>query len=55
MKTDRCVEYVKIDEEGNKMEVLLNASNENVRVKGERRNRFCHGNLMVTYLERTEP
>ena len=31
----RCVEYVKIDEEGNKIEVLLNASNENVRVKGE--------------------
>lgn len=29
------VEYVKIDEEGNKIEVLLNASNENVRVKGE--------------------
>ena len=31
----RCVEYVKIDEEGNKIEVLLNASNENVKVKGE--------------------
>ena len=31
----RCVEYVKIDEEGNKIEILLNASNENVRVKGE--------------------
>ena len=29
------MEYVKIDEEGNKIEVLLNASNENVRVKGE--------------------
>ena len=35
MKTDDVWKYVKIDEEGNKIEVLLNASNENVRVKGE--------------------
>ena len=33
-ENDRCVEYIKIDEEGNKMEVLLNASDEDVKVKG---------------------
>ena len=29
----RCVEYIKIDEEGNKMEVLLNASEKEIKVK----------------------
>ena len=33
-ENNRCVEYIKLDEEGNKMEVLLNASNEKVKVKG---------------------
>ena len=33
-KNDRCVEYIKLDEEGNKIEVLLNASEEEIKVKG---------------------
>ena len=33
-KNDRCVEYIKLDEEGNQIEVLLNASEEKVKVKG---------------------
>ena len=28
------VEYIKLDEEGNKIEVLLNASEEEIKVKG---------------------
>ena len=32
---DRCVEYIKLDEEGNKIEVLLNASDEEIKVKGD--------------------
>jgi putative uncharacterized protein (fragment) len=34
-ENERCVEYIKIDEDGNKMEVLINASNETVKVRGE--------------------
>ena len=33
-ENDRCVEYIKLDEEGNQIEVLLNASEEKVKVKG---------------------
>ena len=33
-ENDRCVEYIKLDEDGNKIEVLLNASEEEVKVKG---------------------
>ena len=33
-KNDRCVEYIKLDEEGNKIEILLNASEEEIKVKG---------------------
>ena len=33
-ENDRCVEYIKLDEEGNKIEVLLNASDEEIKVKG---------------------
>ena len=29
----RCVEYIKIDEEGNKMEVLLNVSEKEIKAK----------------------
>ena len=32
-ENDRCVEYIKIDEEGNKMEVLLNTSEKEIKVK----------------------
>lgn len=32
-ENDRCVEYIKIDEEGNKMEVLLNVSEKEIKVK----------------------
>ena len=35
-ENDRCVEYIKLDEEGNKIEVLLNASDEEIKVKGDR-------------------
>ena len=31
----RQVEYIKLDEEGNKIEVLLNASDEKIKVKGD--------------------
>lgn len=31
--TDAYVEYIKIDEEGNKMEVLLNTSEKEIKVK----------------------
>mgnify|MGYP003273550103 FL=1 len=34
-ENDRCVEYIKLDEEGNKIEVLLNASDEKIKVKGD--------------------
>ena len=34
-ENDRCVEYIKLDEEGNKIEVLLNASDEEIKVKGD--------------------
>ena len=34
VQNDRCVEYIKLDEEGNKIEVLLNASEEEIKVKG---------------------
>lgn len=34
-ENDRCVEYIKLDEEGNKIEVLLNASDEGIKVKGD--------------------
>lgn len=30
-----CREYIKLDEEGNKIEVLLNASDEKIKVKGD--------------------
>lgn len=30
-ENDRCVEYIKLDEEGNKIEVLLNASDEEIK------------------------
>lgn len=32
-KNERCVEYIKLDEEGNKIEVLVNASDDDVKVK----------------------
>ena len=32
-ENDRCVEYIKLDEEGNRIEVLLNASDEKIKVK----------------------
>lgn len=32
-ENDRCIEYIKIDEEGNKMEVLLNTSEKEIKVK----------------------
>ena len=35
IENDRCVEYIKLDEEGNKIEVLLNASDEEIKVKGD--------------------
>lgn len=31
----KCAEYIKLDEEGNKIEVLLNASDEEIKVKGD--------------------
>ena len=34
-ENDRCVEYIKLDEEGNKIEVLLNASDEEIKVEGD--------------------
>ena len=34
-ENDRCVEYIKLDEVGNKIEVLLNASDEEIKVKGD--------------------
>ena len=34
-ENDRCVEYIKLDEKGNKIEVLLNASDEEIKVKGD--------------------
>ena len=34
-ENDRCVEYIKLDEEGNRIEVLLNASDEKIKVKGD--------------------
>ena len=30
-ENDRCVEYIKLDEKGNKIEVLLNASDEEIK------------------------
>ena len=32
-KNERCVEYIKLDEDGNKIQILLNASDKNVEVK----------------------
>ncbi len=31
-ENERCVEYIKIDEYGNRMEVLINASDEPIKV-----------------------
>ena len=42
-ENDRCVEYIKIDEEGNKMEVLLNNIGERDKGKRSRRSAFCPG------------
>ena len=42
-ENDRCVEYIKLDEEGNKIEVLLNASDEEIKVKGDGEVLFCPG------------
>lgn len=48
-ENDRCVEYIKLDEEGNKIEVLLNASDEEIKVKGDGEV-LLPGNLMERYL-----
>ena len=39
-ENDRCVEYIKLDEEGNKIEVLLNASDEEIKVKRMTRGKY---------------
>ena len=39
-ENDRCVEYIKLDEEGNQIEVLLNASEEKVKSKRKWENSF---------------
>lgn len=48
-ENDRCVEYIKIDEEGNKMEVLLNTSEKEIKVK-EAGEVLLPGSLMERYL-----
>ena len=35
-ENDRCVEYIKIDEDGNRMEVLINASDVPIKVNLEK-------------------
>ncbi len=49
-ENDRCVEYIKLDEEGNRIEVLLNASDEEIKSKKETGKCFSPGSLMERYL-----
>ena len=56
-ENDRCVEYIKIDEEGNKMEVLLNVSEKEIKVKeapGPLHITAVGGDLQIAMVKRIE-